>query len=205
MGVCGSRACGLGMAYSAISPVVGFSFPMWAAAFPVYQILPSRSATRPCGPEFGTLSVYSRISPVRGSRRPNRFATCPVYQSVPSGANAGSCGREFGVGTSHSTMTTSSGSTATVSPADIKKRAKTRDQLRTHPFYRQVLVRDCSFFDGRGEGCVYNNQPPGRDHEGNAKNLLSVVVWRLDTYQSKIDGELAAMVDLVLRDSLNDG
>src|SRR5206468_9317072 len=44
IGVCGSRAAGSGIGYSVTSPVFGLSFPMWAFAFPVYQMLPSLSA-----------------------------------------------------------------------------------------------------------------------------------------------------------------
>src|SRR5437868_13303452 len=69
-------------------------------------MLPSRSATRPCGPESGVLSGYSLKCPVVGSSRPNLLAACPVYQSDPSGATAGSCGRELGVGTSNSLIDT---------------------------------------------------------------------------------------------------
>src|ERR1022692_283252 len=65
-------------------------------------MLPSLSATSPCGPELGVFKEYSLNSPVFGSSRPSLFAPCPVYQSEPSGASAGSGGRDFGVGTSYS-------------------------------------------------------------------------------------------------------
>src|SRR5271157_2017050 len=69
-------------------------------------MLPSLSATSPCGPEFGVFKGYSLNSPVFGSSRPSLFAPCPVYQSEPSGASAGSCGRDFSVGTSYSWILT---------------------------------------------------------------------------------------------------
>src|SRR5437870_5449671 len=69
-------------------------------------MLPSLSATKPCGPEPGVFSGYSLNSPLFGSSRPSLFASCPVYQSEPSGATAGSCGRDFGVGTSNSLIVT---------------------------------------------------------------------------------------------------
>src|SRR5579864_1987739 len=72
----------------------------------VNQMLPSLSATRPCGPDLGVLSGYSLNSPVFGSRRPSLLAAMPVYQREPSGARAGSCGRECGVGTSYSLIWT---------------------------------------------------------------------------------------------------
>ena len=82
------------------------------------QMLPSLSATSPCGPELGVFKGYSLNSPVFGSSRPNLFAPCPVYQSEPSGATAGSCGRDFGVGTSYSWICTSSVPTVT-EPASV--------------------------------------------------------------------------------------
>ena len=50
IGVCGSRAAGFGILYSVTCPVLGSSFADQAGALPVYQMLPSRSDTRPCGP-----------------------------------------------------------------------------------------------------------------------------------------------------------
>src|SRR5437660_7936047 len=93
-------------------------------------MLPSLSATNPCGPELGVFSGYSLNSPVFGSNRPSLFAPCPVYQSEPSGASAGSCGRDFGVGTSYSLISTFSVSTAT-NPASVAAKAN-----------RQTLGRD---------------------------------------------------------------
>src|SRR3989441_7555630 len=72
----------------------------------VNQMLPSLSATKPCGPELGVFSGNSLNSPVLGSSRPSLFAPWPVYQSEPSGASAGSCGRDPGVDTSYSLMCT---------------------------------------------------------------------------------------------------
>src|SRR6516225_4827118 len=69
-------------------------------------MLPSLSATKPCGPEPGAFSGYSLNCPVWGSSRPSLFAPCAVYQSEPSGATAGSCGRDFGVGSSYSLIGT---------------------------------------------------------------------------------------------------
>jgi hypothetical protein len=69
-------------------------------------VLPSRSATRPCGPSFEPLSGYSLKVSVAGSRRPNLLTLCSVNQSVPSGATAGSCGWAPLLGTSHSRMVT---------------------------------------------------------------------------------------------------
>ena len=68
--VCGSRAFGSGILYSVILPVFGSILPMRAAAFPVYQTLPSLSATMPCGPEFGVGSANSLNCCVTGSKRP---------------------------------------------------------------------------------------------------------------------------------------
>jgi len=68
--------------------------------------------------------------------------------------------------------------------------------------------------------CRYRSQPGERDSGYLARSgrsdesncgwevtmiSLSVGFRRLDAHQAKIDGELAAVVDLVLRDSLNDG
>src|SRR5579864_5717992 len=87
----------------------------------VNQIFPSRSATRPCGPEPGVFNGYSLNWPVLGSRRPSLLAPCPVYQSEPSGANAGSCGRDLGVGTSYSLI-----DTVSVPPAAKARRVAVR-------------------------------------------------------------------------------
>src|SRR5258707_14116595 len=95
--VCGSPDSGVG--YSVTAPVFGSSFPINDPVFPVYQMLPSLSSCRPCGPECGVLSVNSLISPVFGSSRPSTLANWPVYQSEPSLAANGSCGRDPGVGT----------------------------------------------------------------------------------------------------------
>src|SRR5262245_58312664 len=102
MGVCGSRAAGSGMGYSVTSPVFGLSLPIWALKLLVYQILPSLSATKPCGPALGVFRGNYLIVPVWGSNRPSTLANCPVYHREPSGATSGSCGREPGVGTVHS-------------------------------------------------------------------------------------------------------
>ena len=77
--------------------------------FPVYQMLPSLSSTRPCGPECGVLSRYSLNCPVLGSSLPSTLANCPVYQMAPSAVASGSCGREPGVGTGHCLIETSAG------------------------------------------------------------------------------------------------
>src|SRR5262249_13876551 len=78
-------------------------------------MLPSRSATSPCGPESGVFNGYSLNWPVFGSSRTSLLAICPVYQREPSGARAGSWGRDFGVGTSHSLMVTFGGRAVIVS------------------------------------------------------------------------------------------
>src|SRR5579864_8316206 len=75
-------------------------------------MLPSLSATRPCGPVLGVFRGYSLNSPVFGSSLPSLLAAWPVYQSEPSGASAGSCGRDLGVGTSYSLIVTLSVPTA---------------------------------------------------------------------------------------------
>src|SRR5215468_275298 len=106
-----------------MSPVLGSSLPTYPAEIAVNQMLPCRSATRPCGPECGVFSGYSLKAPVWGSRRPSLLAACPVYQSEPSGASAGSCGRDLGVGTSHSLMVTFGGSAVTDSAAIRQIRA----------------------------------------------------------------------------------
>src|SRR5271166_2599713 len=95
----------------------------------VNQMLPSLSATSPCGPELGVFKEYSLNSPVLGSSRPSLFASCPVYQSEPSGASAGSCGRDFGVGTSNSRICTSSTPTF-VEPASIAANVKKQSLCR---------------------------------------------------------------------------
>src|SRR5207245_841514 len=99
--VCGSFTSGSGILYSVTAPVFGSSLPIKAPVFPVYQMLPSLSSSRPCGPECGVLSGYSLIRPVLGSSRPSTLAIWPVYQSDPSLAAKGTCGREPGVGTCH--------------------------------------------------------------------------------------------------------
>src|SRR5580700_12143928 len=70
-------------------------------------MLPSLSATKPCGPDMGVFNGYSLNSFVLGSNRPSTLAICPVYQTEPSGATSGSCGRDPGVGTCHSLIETS--------------------------------------------------------------------------------------------------
>src|SRR4030095_1085571 len=80
--VCGSRAFGFGILYSVTLPLFGSTLPMSPAALPVYQMLPSLSACRPCGPEFGVGSVNSLNSCVFGSKRPMTFARWPVYRSA---------------------------------------------------------------------------------------------------------------------------
>src|SRR5439155_16532305 len=100
MSVCGSP--GSGVLYSVTAPVFGSSLPINDPVFPVYQMLPSLSSVRPCGPECGVLSGYSSILPVCGLSRPSTLAIWPVYQSEPSLAASGSCGRDPGVGTVHS-------------------------------------------------------------------------------------------------------
>src|SRR5438067_8969316 len=84
---------------------------MSAAAFPEYQMLPSLSATIPCGPEFGVGSANSLNCSVAGSKRPTTLARWPVYQIEPSGATAGSCGYGGLLGVSHSSIFTSTLST----------------------------------------------------------------------------------------------
>ena len=88
---------------------------MRAAALPVYQMFPSLSGCRPCGPELGVGSGNSLNCSVFGSKRPTTFARWPVYQTEPSGATAGSCGYGGVLGVSHSSIFTSteSGTAAT--------------------------------------------------------------------------------------------
>src|SRR5258708_6859751 len=97
--VCGSPDSGVG--YSVTAPVLGSSLPINDPVFPVYQMLPSLSSIRPCGPEWGVLSGNSVNLPVFGSSRPSTLANWPVYQSEPSLAANGSCGRDPGVGACH--------------------------------------------------------------------------------------------------------
>ncbi len=70
---------------------------MWPPQLPAYQMLPSLSLIRPCGPPSRGIG-YSFISPVLGSRWPSRLANWPDHHIVPSGIASGSCGREPGVG-----------------------------------------------------------------------------------------------------------
>ena len=93
------------MKYSVTSPVFGLSLPTVALKLPVYQMLPSLSAVKPCGPDLSGRR-YSLIAPVFGSKRPSLFANCPVYQMAPSAVARGSCGRDPGVGTIHSEIVT---------------------------------------------------------------------------------------------------
>ena len=90
--VCGSCAFLFGILYSVTLPVFGSTLPMRPAALPEYQMLPSLSACRPCGPDPAVGSAYSLNCCVAGSKRPMTFARWPVYQMDPSGATAGSCG-----------------------------------------------------------------------------------------------------------------
>ncbi len=107
--VCGSFASGSGILYSVTAPVFGSSLPINAPVFPVYQMSPFASSTRPCGPEWAVFNGYSLILPVWGSTRPSTLAIWPVYQSDPSLAASGSCGREPGVGTGQIFIATFSG------------------------------------------------------------------------------------------------
>src|SRR5580704_5502137 len=79
---------------------------MYAAKLPVYQMLPSRSATKPCGPSFSPLSGYSLKFPVGGSSRPSLLTICSVNQREPSVPTAGSWGWAPFVGTVHSRILT---------------------------------------------------------------------------------------------------
>src|ERR1700686_4105128 len=72
---------------------------MWPPQLPPYQMLPSLSLIRPCGPPRTGIG-YSFISPVLGSSRPSRLANWPDHHNAPSGVASGSCGGEPGVGTS---------------------------------------------------------------------------------------------------------
>src|SRR6266568_9432584 len=116
MSVCGSP--GSGVLYSVTAPVFGSSSPINDPVFPVYQMLPSLSSVRPCGPECGVLSGYSLILPVFGLSRPSTLAIWPVYQSEPSLVASGSCGRDPGVGTFHSLIETFIGPSITT-PAGL--------------------------------------------------------------------------------------
>src|SRR4051812_11586396 len=97
--VCGSPGSGVG--YSVTCPVFGSSLPINDPVLPVYQMLPSASSCRPCGPECGVFSGNSLTAPVVGSTRPSTLANWPVYQSDPSLAAKGSWGRDPGVGACH--------------------------------------------------------------------------------------------------------
>ncbi len=107
--VCGSFASGSGILCSTTAPVFGSSLPISAPVFPVYQMLPPASSTRPWGPECAVLRGYSLTFPVFGSTRPRTLAIWPVYQRDPSLAASGSCGRDPGVGTGQISMETLSG------------------------------------------------------------------------------------------------
>src|SRR6266849_10778902 len=106
---CGSFAFGSGILYSVTAPVFGSSLPISDPVFPVYQILPSLSSTKPCGPEWAVLRGYSLNCPVFGSSLPSTLAICPLYQMAPSRVASGSCGRDPGVGTCHVLMETLAG------------------------------------------------------------------------------------------------
>src|SRR5215831_3279002 len=127
----------------------------------VNQILPSRSATSPCGPESGVFNGYSLNWPVFGSRRPNLLAVCPVYQSEPSGASAGSCGRDLGVGTSHSLMVTLGGSAVTVS-ATIR-------QIRTGAEAFRINVPPGKAWNSR---LSWDYAPPWRSTQGGWRSAV---------------------------------
>src|SRR6266851_7834286 len=94
-----------------MAPVFGSSLPMYPLKFPVNQIFPSRSATKPCGPESSSFSGNSLNVPVTGSSRPSLLAICSVNHSAPSVPTAGSCGCAPFVGTSHSRIVTFSSPT----------------------------------------------------------------------------------------------
>jgi len=85
---------------------------MWPPQLPPYQMLPSLSLIKPCGPPLIGIG-YSFISPVFGSRWPSRLPNCPDHHSVPSGIASGSCGREPGVGVAHSRNFTLTGPSIT--------------------------------------------------------------------------------------------
>ena len=99
-----------GVGYSVTAPVFGSSLPINDPVFPVYQMLPSRSSCRPCGPECAVLSGNSLISPVFGStpaEHIGQLARC-TRASRRLRAN-GSCGRDPGVGACHSLNEISAG------------------------------------------------------------------------------------------------
>lgn len=102
-------ASGSGILYSVTSPVFGLTLPTRPAALPVYQMLPCRSSTSPCGAECSVFSGYSFTLPLFGSMRPSALTICPVYQSEPSFAASGSCGREAGVATCQAFIDTFTG------------------------------------------------------------------------------------------------
>src|SRR6266508_153041 len=132
--VWGSRALGFGILYSVIFPVFGSILPISPAALPVYQILPSLSGCRPCGPELGVGRAYSLNSCVAGSKRPTTLARWPVYQTDPSGATVGSCGYDGLLGVIHSSIFTSTlsempaarGRATAAAASTIKAKAFTR-------------------------------------------------------------------------------
>jgi len=85
--VCGSFASGSGILYSVTAPVFGSSLPIKAPVFPVYQMLPFASSTRPCGPEWTVFNGYSLILPVL-DRRGQHIGHLAGVQSDPSLAPA---------------------------------------------------------------------------------------------------------------------
>src|SRR5713101_6521264 len=81
--VCGSSAFSTGILYSVTLPVRGSSFPIYPPEIAVNQMLPSLSATSPCGPEFGVFSGYSLNSPVFGSSQAQLVRRLPCVPERP--------------------------------------------------------------------------------------------------------------------------
>src|SRR5215467_3083489 len=131
-------------------------------------MLPSLSATRPCGPSLEPLRGYSLNAPVAGSRRPSLLTICSVNHREPSGATAGSCGCAPLVGTSHSRMFTFSAATGGAgsprregSPAadastriagveSVMRRSCTSDLRKRHGYwgYRASSRRQSQYAEG---------------------------------------------------------
>src|SRR5580692_684135 len=114
-------------------------------------MLPSLSATKPCGPDRGVFRGYSLNSPVLGSSRPSLIAPCPVYQSEPSGASAGSCGRDFGVGTSYSlicTLSVFTAANAAIAATSVNNHNLRRDM--TAPPQLKIVIFCSRAFQSRG-------------------------------------------------------
>ena len=142
--VCGSFAFGFGILYSVTLPVFASTMPMSPAALPVYQMLPSLSGCRPCGPEFGVGSANSLNCSVAGSKRPMVLARCAVYQIEPSGATAGSCGYAGLLGVIQSSNLTST--LSVMAGAACRNAASERTRANRARAFTRIMASRCLGF-----------------------------------------------------------